>query len=178
MTTRGVRVQRAILALLPSLGVTQESLAAHLSAAWGRGVDRTLVTHWRAGSRPMPVDAVPELVRHASAEDGAPEEDVAERVLGVLARDVGCIVLRLPQGTARASELTTRLLALGGALGRIQHELAVALEDGELDDEERQRMAAQLRALITEATRVLHQVEPAALDAHTTAAPLSLARPR
>lgn len=147
---RGTAIQRRVCALLPYLGVTQDSLAAFLSSAWGRDVDRSVVSRWHTGDRSMPVDALVALVRHAEVDD----TDAGERVLQVLAREVGLHVVRLPPARGDASELTSRVLQLGGIVGQVQAQVGAALADGEVDAEERRELGEVLETLLRDVTRL------------------------
>lgn len=149
----GTRVQRAVLALLPALDVTHDSLAAHLSDAWGRGVDRTLVSRWTSGDRSMPLDVVVEIARHASAQLGEVDGHVAERVLGPVLRAVGCVAVRVPDASSSRSVIS-QAWALIGTFGAVQVEVTSALADGELDDGERGRLVQALDGVILGATRL------------------------
>jgi hypothetical protein len=131
---QGTRIQRALMSLTARLNVTHESFARHLSAALGRGVDRSLVTHWASGTRGMPVDAVVELARHAAVQADDVEEAVAERVLAPIAEALGCVVIRIPADVADApTALVSRLLTCMGEFGRLQQQVASDLADGQLD---------------------------------------------
>lgn len=133
----GYRHQRRVLALLPALGVTQDSFAAHLSDAWGRPVDPSLVSKWLAGERSMPVDAAVELALHADTQASILDAHAGERVLGPLARPLGCIVVRQDTAAgATTSGMRDRLLALGAGVGNLQASFLIASEDDHVDDAE------------------------------------------
>lgn len=155
----GNRVQRAVMALTHGLGVKHDSFAAHLAAAWGRNVSREIVSLWASGLRSMPVDAVVELAFHAAAESGEVPAAIAERVLAPLARELGCIVLRLPEAVDDAAGLVARVLTLGGMLGGLQRDVGAALADGHIDDRERDTLAPVIDALIVELTKLKAQID-------------------
>lgn len=157
---RGGPVQRAIMALTASLGITDDGIAAHLTDATGEGHDRSLVSRWRGGSRHMPVDAVVEIARYASACGDDPEARVVERLLGPLARALGAIVVRVPEAApARCHEVVVRVLSLGSALGDLEREAAERYRDGEFCESDRARLAELLREIIAQAKRLLSVLE-------------------
>jgi hypothetical protein len=154
----GVRIQRALMALTPGLEVTHESFARHLSSAWGRNVDRVVVSYWAAGSRAMPVDAVVELARHAAVQAEDVPEAIAERLLAPIAEALRCVVIRVPEaGADQPSALVSRLLTCGGMLGTLQQEVAADLADGHLD--RRAELLAEARVLAREVHKLVSLLE-------------------
>lgn len=157
---QGRPVQRRVLALLPALGITHDGLAAHLEAAWGRSIDRSLVSRWARGDRAMPLDAVVELCRYASATLDDVEEEVALRLLDPLLRQLGLVGFRVPEAAGdELADLPRRGLAIGAAAGSLQADIGLALADEELDAEERAGLVGAARETIAELQRLVTMLE-------------------
>ena len=117
-------------------------------AAWlaerGVKVDRTLVSHWASGRSHLPADLLPLLAQYT---------DCPERVFGPYVRELGCELMRLPQGETQASDLLRLFLSASAQLGLLHESLADAIApDGPggeaITGSERDEMLARADTLI------------------------------
>ena len=135
---------QGMLGSLRQRGLLKVEAFVHWLGDRGLGVDRTLVSHWASGRAHLPADLLPHLANFS----GSPEH-----VFGDYLREVGCEVVRVPQGNASGQALIQLMLEAGALLGRLQHSLiqAIAPESpgGEaITTEERDELTERLNTLI------------------------------
>lgn len=132
------------------LGVLRDRGLLKVAAlvAWMKGreihVDRTLVSHWVAGSTHLPADLLPLLAEFT----GRPE-----LVFGEYVRAVDCEVVRIPTELAEDEDLTDLLLGAGASLGRLHQALCDARSPSSpggvaITTEERTELRTRLDELI------------------------------
>jgi len=115
--------------------VKASSGAKDLEIADWAGCDRTMVSHWRSGTRPMSVQDLLGLIRGMG--DARP-------VLQRLAAAGDCDVTRRVE--ASTGDVVGRALAAMAGSGALVRELAEALADGRVDEGEKARLRSSMRA--------------------------------
>lgn len=150
-TTRQARAFR----WLSRADITHESLAAYLDDCTGQHVDRSLVSMWANGKRPVDAEAWLLALEHAG--------DKAHLVLDALAQEHGCIVVVAPKPVAGAAPTSSRrallMSALAGEVSRLTAEATDPASHGgaEITADERTVIANVerdlARLLATPATR-------------------------
>lgn len=138
------RHQRQLLEAIRGLGLcTDDSLRGRLSEL-GEDLDRTTLVRWRAGERTAPLGLLPILLGHV---------DDPAAVLDLLARPLG--LRTVPDEDLDTDErgLSDRALELAERSGDVIAAVREALQDGVVDEVERERVstaAARLRRTAAE----------------------------
>ena len=132
-----MRHQVRFLERIQATGVfTDRSLAMAFVEA-GIPCDHSTIVNWRAGRRQAPLGALTLMLHHAGEDAGV--------VLGLLAADHGLRIIADTDG-ATAGTVTSLMLRAIGEAGRLSSVVSEALADGEVTEDERRAVEAQLEA--------------------------------
>lgn len=126
---------RAMFSLLSEKGALKVEAFIAWLAEREIHVDRTLVSHWRAGRSHLPADLLPLLAQFTEKPN---------LVFGEYLREVGCEIFKVPKGSTEDHDLVNLILEAGSSLGRLQRALfearmpnspgGVAITDDERED--------------------------------------------
>jgi len=133
-----------ILEDLGAAGLLKVEAFIAFLAERGIEIDRTLISHWRAGRSHLPADLLPLLSEFSERPD---------LVFGPMLRALHCDVAHIPEGAASDRQLIDLVLEAGAALGRLQLALFEARMPGSpggeaITEAERQELEEHLDRLI------------------------------